>query len=84
MSAITEFDGVVGEIKELVDGIYDNIYILEDKFEELFEVAKEQGASKEVFEIINKCSNVVYDFQMNSDFSKVDDELEHANELMEY
>ena len=23
MSAITEFDGVVGEIKELVDGIYD-------------------------------------------------------------
>lgn len=84
MSAITEFDGVVGEIKELVDGIYDNIYILEDKFEELFKVAKEQGASKEVFEIINKCSNVVYDFQMNSDFSKVDDELEHANELMEY
>ena len=83
MSAITEFDGVVGEIKELVDGIYDNIDILEDKFEELFKVAKEQGASKEVLEIIHKCSNVVYDFQMNSDFSKVDDELEHANELME-
>ena len=49
----------------------------------LFKVAKEQGASKEVLEIIHKCSNVVYDFQMNSDFSKVDDELEHANELME-